>query len=103
MGPDCGETRGLQPGADEAELMSVTVQAHDLVIAALALLGVVMFAGAALALLVRVLGRKISAVEEAAATWLLRDAAGWRAREEAKARLREVRVTIESAAGEVSA
>lgn len=60
--------------------MTVTLQAHDFVIAALALLGVVMLGAAALALLVRVLGRKLPDILEAVAAWALIQAAGLRAR-----------------------
>jgi hypothetical protein len=51
--------------------MTVTLQAHDMVIAALALLGVVMLAAGALALLVKVLGRKLPDILEGAAAWAL--------------------------------
>ena len=67
--------------------MTVTFQAHDFVIAALALLGVVMLAGAALALLVRVLGRKLPDILEGGAAWALIEAGGWRARDARKAEL----------------
>jgi hypothetical protein len=67
--------------------MSVTIQAHDFVMAALALLGVVLFAAGALALLVRVLGRKLPDVLEAVAAWALVEAAGLRARHARKAEL----------------
>lgn len=67
--------------------MQITIQAHDFVIAALALLGVVMLAAGALALLVRVLGRKLPEVLESLAAWALIEAAGWRARDERRAEL----------------
>ncbi len=67
--------------------MTFTVQAHDFVVAALALLGVVLFAAGALALLVRLLGRKLPDILEAAAAWALIEAAGWRARDARKAEL----------------
>ena len=67
--------------------MTVTFQAHDFVIGALALLGVVLFAAGALALLVRVLGRKLPDILEAGAAWALIEAAGWRARDARKAEL----------------
>ena len=67
--------------------MNVTLQAHDFVIAALALVGVVMLAGVVLALLVRVLGRKLPDILETGAAWALIEAAGWRARDARKAEL----------------
>ena len=67
--------------------MTVTFQAHDFVIGALALLGVVLFAAGALALLVRVLGRKLPDILEAGAAWALIEAAGWRARDARKQEL----------------
>lgn len=67
--------------------MQITIQAHDFVIATLALLGVVMLAAGALALLVRVLGRKLPDILESLAAWALIEAAGWRARDERRAEL----------------
>lgn len=87
MGFDRRKPCSLLAVANEAQLMIVTLQAHDFVIAALALLGVVMFAGTALALLVRVLGRKLPDVLEALACWALVEAAGLRARDARKAEL----------------
>ena len=67
--------------------MTISLQAHDFVIAALALLGVVMFAGAGLAALARVLGRKLPDILEGLASWALIEAAGLRARDARKAEL----------------
>jgi len=60
--------------------MSVTVQIHDIVVSVFALIGSVLLFAAVLAVLVRVLGRRIPDIEESAAQWLLRDADAWRAR-----------------------
>ena len=66
--------------------MALTVQFHDLAIGALAVLGTVVLSAAALAVLVRVVGRRLPDIEEAAGEWLLRDADAWRARAERKAK-----------------
>lgn len=52
--------------------MEITLQAKDWVIAIMALIGAGLSAIAVLAILVRVLGRRVADIEE--------DAAGWRAR-----------------------
>jgi len=75
--------------------MQITVQAHDVVIVGLALLGTVFMFGCGLALLVRVLGRRLPDVKVAAATWLVRDAAGWRARQAEKGRLNDYAIAME--------
>ena len=75
--------------------MSVTLQAHDMIMAALALLGVILAAGGALALLVRVLGRKAPDVLEEAARLLLVEAAGLRARTERKQQLAKSQPRLE--------
>lgn len=67
--------------------MAITLQAHDLLMATLAVLGTLVLASAVLAVLVKVLGRRLPDVEESVGTWLLRDAAAWRAR---RARLVEL-------------
>lgn len=78
--------------------MQIQIQAHDLAIAVLAVIGVVLMFGAALFVLVRVLGKHVSEVEESAATWLLRDAAGWRARAERKEKVAGASARLEVAA-----
>lgn len=76
--------------------MELTIHAHDLVIAALALLGVVLGAAAALALLVRTAGRRLPDVEESLATWLLIDAEAWRARARRREELAGSRPVLEA-------
>ena len=83
--------------------MDLTIHAHDVVIAALALLGVVLGTGAALALLVRVAGRRLPDVEEALAAWLLIDAESWRARARRRAELANHRPVLEKILAEESA
>ena len=78
--------------------MVFTIQAHDLVISALAVIGTVLLFAAALAVFVRVLGRRLPDVEEAAGTWLLRDAAAWRARQERQKELLGYQARLELAA-----
>ena len=75
--------------------MQIQIQAHDLVISVMALIGVILLGAAALAVIVRVLGKQIPDIEEAAATWLLRDAAGWRARAERKKKVASAAATLE--------
>lgn len=71
--------------SDKAELMTLTIQAQDFIIAALACVGVVLMFSAALTLLLTFLGQRLPEVEERLAFWLMRDASGWRARRERKA------------------
>ena len=81
--------------------MEITIHARDWAIAGMALVGVVLTALAALAVLQRVLGRHLVEVEEQAAAWLLRDAAGWRARAARKAQLSAHRPVLLAAEVEV--
>jgi hypothetical protein len=82
--------------------MELTIQFHDVVIGSLAVIGTVLLFAAGLAVLVRVLGRRIPDIEETAAEWLLRDADSWRARHErqvynARRRARLEPVSVEAA------
>lgn len=83
--------------------MDVTIHAHDLIVAALALLGCVLGAAGALALLVRVAGRRLPDVEEAVAAWLLIDAESWRARSRRREQLAGSRPVLEAVSVEESA
>ena len=74
--------------------MSITIAAQDMVMTALALLGVIMFAGAALALLVQLLGRKAPDLLESVARVLLVEAEGLRARERRKVELANSQPTL---------
>jgi hypothetical protein len=65
--------------------MTFTIQAQDLVLTALACVGVVLMFSAGLTLLLTFLGQRLPEVEERLAFWLMRDASGWRARRERKA------------------
>lgn len=78
--------------------MVFTIQAHDGVMAALAVLGTVVLFAAALAVLVRVLGRRLPEIEESVGTWLLCDAAAWRARQERRRELVGYQARLELAA-----
>lgn len=83
--------------------MEITINAKDWAVAGLAVLGALLASAAVLAVLVRVLGRKLAEIEESAAAWLLRDAAGWRAREVRKAELERHQPVLAPAQAEVEA
>lgn len=76
--------------------MELTIHAHDLLVAVLALLGVTLTGGAVLALLVRTAGRSLPELEEALAAWLLVDAEAWRAWERRRQELAGARPVLES-------
>lgn len=83
--------------------MELTIHAHDMVIAALALLGCVLGAAGALALLVRLAGRRLPDIEESVAAWLLIDAESWRARSRRREQLAGSRPVLEAVPVEESA
>lgn len=83
--------------------MQITVEAKDWAIAILALIGAALSAVAILAVLVRVLGRRLPEIEEEFAAALLRDAAGWRARHERKEELAAATARLEMAPAAVEA
>lgn len=83
--------------------MEIQIHANDLTVGVLAVLGALLASAAILAVLVRVLGRKVADVEKAMAAWLLRDAAGWRARDARKAELERHQPVLAPAQAEVEA
>lgn len=76
--------------------MTLSIQIHDLVIGLMAVLGTIVLFAAALAVLVRVLGRRLPEIEESVAQWLLRDAQAWRARLAKKAELANTRAVLQA-------
>lgn len=77
--------------------MEITLQAKDWAVGIMALLGAALSAIVILAALVRVLGRRLPEVEEELAAALLRDAAGWRARQERRGELATATARLEMA------
>lgn len=83
--------------------MEITINAKDWAVAGLAVLGALLASAAVLAVLGRVLGRKLAEIEEELAQWLLVDAAGRRACEAKKQELKRHQPVLAPAQAEVEA